>query len=110
MNVPPGYARGHEPRGFGRFNVPLGYARGHEPQRFGRVNVSPGCVGETRVEIWRCECAAGPVSGTRAAGSSHSVFAGPCAEAGSREIWSRECSRGLARDGSHPREIQPREY
>ena len=62
VNVPPGYARGHEPRGFGRFNVPLGYARGHGPQGFGRVNVSPGCVETSRAEIWRCECAAGPGS------------------------------------------------
>ena len=44
MNVPPGYARGHEPRGFGQLNVLLGYARGHGPQRFGHVNVS-GSVG-----------------------------------------------------------------
>ena len=44
MNVPPGYARGHEPRGFGQLNVLLGHARGHGPQRFGHVNVS-GSVG-----------------------------------------------------------------
>ena len=44
MNVPPGYARGHGPRGFGQLNVLLGYARGHGPQRFGHMNVS-GSVG-----------------------------------------------------------------
>ena len=86
VTVPPGYARWHEPRGFGCLNVLLGHARGHGPQRFGRVNVSPGCVETSRAEIWRCECAAGPGSETRAAGFSHSVFAGPCVEAGSREI------------------------
>ena len=59
-SVPPGYARGHGPRGFGRLNVPLGYARGHGPRGFGRVNVSPGCVETSRAEIWRCECSAGP--------------------------------------------------
>ena len=99
MNVPPGYARGHEPRGFGQLNVLLGYARGHGPQRFGRVNVSPGCVGATRAEIWKYECAAGPWSKTRAARFSHSVFAGPCVDAGSREIWSRECAGPVCEQG-----------
>ena len=72
----------------------LGHTRGHGPQRFGGVNVHQGCVGTTRTEIWRCECSGGPLSWTRAAGLSHSVLAGPCAEAGSREIRSRECCRG----------------
>ena len=72
----------------------LGHTRGHGPQRFGGVNVHQGCVGTTRTEIWRCECSGGPLSWTRAAGLSHSVLAGPCAEAGSREIWSRECCQG----------------
>ena len=72
----------------------LGHTRGHGPQRFGRMNVHQGCVGTTRTEIWRCECSGGPLSWTRAAGLSHSILAGPCAEAGSREIWSRECCQG----------------
>ena len=54
MNVPPGYARGHDPRGFGQLNVLLGYARGHGPQRFGHVNVggSVGSVGPP-TNLWR---------------------------------------------------------
>ena len=48
MNAPPGYARGHEPRGFGQLSVLLGYARGHGPQRFGHVNVS-GSVGQAYI-------------------------------------------------------------
>ena len=39
-----------------------------------------------------CECSG--LCGNKAVDISHSVCAGPCVEAGSRAIWSRECCRG----------------
>ena len=44
----------------------------------------------------------------RAAGLSHSVSAGPCAEAGSREIWSRECCQGRWSRASPRAELRER--
>ena len=87
MNVPPGYARGHDPRGFGQLNVLLGHAHGHGPQRFGHVNVS-GSVGSvgppTKFSQRYCRTLTSVISTVLRSGS------------GTRAPWSQSWRVGLS--------------
>ena len=71
----------------------------HQPRRVVKVTstvsavVSAGPWSSTGASgIRGCECPG--LCGNRAVDISHVECAGPCVEAGSRAIWSRECSRG----------------